>query len=816
MSPNGQPFANQYQHMEQHVEPGASRNLQPAPTTHTLSHDANRHLHHQYYQDQSHDRHSLATPQTPSQHQSPQFTTLAPALPRHTFLPQDRSLPDRNVTEANIADAYIAFILYCNPCFPLSVDTTRLRKRFVELPASEGVRHNIFLLYNLIGRHEAKDPECETWTQMIKLLGVKEPNTEKKQSSQKVSQFCVRLKRWLKQRHIDAFFGYLRGHELDYSQKIPHPSEGYPASRDGISIAEDFALHALDPTTQPKRGRKRAEELDDDMEPASAIEPKRPHLDTSVFGSRDNTYPQSAYPSSAPVPMSAHPDGLDGYPHGDPWSAMTPGQHSRSAITASQQQIRWARNETPSTPHPSMTPMSAHPDHYFDEPRSAVTPSSSRKRAGRKHGPVTSSAWTSTNTTASGKLRGRPPSNRSVRDGSFGTFPADPKIKEAPTIDLGRNQISTGTPTPVATESPKPQFLTPQQPTPISATTPHSLAILHSRPVHSLQARPERLQVQVPENRGGPVSLITPTLLVNGRLNESPLTQENQQASGSLHTPALSTASTARTMTSTSSFFSNGNESAATDMEDQYDERENQYFLPPRTSPMVGRGKDLPATKALTKEDVKRALAAELLQAETSGRSKRLRGQEAKDLAQAIIQRSLNTHSNDSFGRLAHELSTPPEHSDHLRALVTWLGLAASLSLQSPLAPTPQTGGNKRVIIRRFKVNDDGYDSPIDDDDDDSDDQMDDMTSEKRVRESFDVEWSTSFGGIIGQFSVKGLYLSKSKDEDESMAVSDNTEIDARSGGDFWKERYLLSEKRLRELNDENRVLKDKVLDAVL
>ncbi|TID20203.1 hypothetical protein E2P81_ATG07506 [Venturia nashicola] len=816
MSPNGQPFANQYQPMEQHIEPGASRNLQPAPPPHILSQDVNGHLHHQYYQDQKHDRHSLATPQTPSQHQSPRFSTLTPAPPSHTFqqsyIPQDRSLPDRNVNEDNITDAYVAFILYCNPCFPLSVDTTLLKKTFNELPASEGVRHNIFLLYKLIRRHEANDAACQKWTHIIKLLGVKEPDTEKKQSHQKLSQFGVRLKRWLKQRHIDAFFGYLNGHELTYSQQIPHPSEGYPESRDGISIADDYALHALDPSTTPKRGRKRADELDDDMEPASAIEPKRSHLDTSVSGSRDSTFSQSAYPSSAPVPMSAHPDGLEGYPHGDPWSAVTPGQHSRSALTASQQQIRWARNETPSTPHPSMTPISAHPDHYFDEPRSAVTPSSSRKRAGRKHGPVTSSAWTSTNTTANGKLRGRPPSNRSVRDGSFGTFPADPKIKEAPTIDLGRNQISIGTPTTGATESPKPQFLTPQQPTPISATTPHSLTLLHGRPAQPLQVRPERLQVQVPENRGGPVSLITPTLLVNGRLNECHLAQDNQQAPESLQTPALSTASTARTMTSTSSFFSNGNESADTDMDDHFDDRDTQHFLPPKTSQMVERGKDLPPTNVLTNEDVKRALATELLQAEISGRTKRLRGQEAKDLAQAMIQRSSNTLSNESIRRPVP--STSPEHTDHLRALATWLGLAASLGLQSPLMPTPQTGGHKRVIVRRFKVNEDGYGSPIDDD---SDDEMDDSASSTmRIRESFDVEWSASLGGIIGQFSVKGLYFPRSKDEDGSTAASDDTEIDARSGGDFWKERYLLSEKRLRQLNDENRALKDKVLDAVL
>lgn len=628
----------------------------------------------------------------------------------------------------------------------------------------------------------------------------------------------------MKERHIDAFFGYLNGTELSYSRQIPYPNEPYPESRDGLPVTEDRALRALDPSLKPKRGRRRADEQVDDMDPVSAIERKRPHLDTSVFGSRDNTYPQSAYPSSAPVPMSAHPDG---YPNGDPWSALTPA-HSRSALTAGAH-IRWARNETPSTPHPGMTPLSAHPDHYFDEPRSAVTASSSRKRPGRKHGPTTSSAWTSTNTTANGKLRGRPPSNRSVRDGPFGTFPADPKTKEAPTIDLSRNHISTvnarpsGSPTPGATESPKPQFLTPQQPTPISATTPLSLAVLNSRPTQPLLTRPERLQVRVPENRGGPVSLITPTLLVNGRLNESPLTQEHQLASGSLQTPALSTASTARTMTSTSSFFSTGNESAVTDIDDHYDERGGHHFLPPKTIPIMDRVKTSLGAKVLTNEDVKRALAAELLRAEISGRKKRIRGQEAKDLAQVMLERSLTTYPNDPEGRSIHGSPISSDHTNHLRVVAAWLGLTSSLGLQSPLVPSPQTGGNKRITIRRFKVNDDGYDSPIDDD---SDDPMGRSTpSEGYVRESFDVEWSASLGGIVGAFSVKGLSLLNSRssesrgrdgEEDDTAAGSGATEIDARSGGDFWKERFLLSEKRLRELDDENRALRDKVLDAVL
>ena len=49
-----------------------------------------------------------------------------------------------------------------------------------------------------------------------------------------------------------------------------------------------------------------------------------------------------------------------------------------------------------------------------------------------------------------------------------------------------------------------------------------------------------------------------------------------------------------------------------------------------------------------------------------------------------------------------------------------------------------------------------------------------------------------------------------------TAAGSAGTDTEVGAGGEFWKERYLLSERRLRELDDENRTLRNKVLDAVL
>jgi len=124
--------------------------------------------------------------------------------------------------------------------------------------------------------------------------------------------------RWMRALHIDAFFEYLLGKPHGYYRQIPPLSEPFPESRDGVPIEEDLAVRALDPKFRPKRGRRRADDHDDDMEPSSAIDRKRPHLDTSIAFSNQNGYPQSACPTSA-IPMSAHPDDLDRFVNGDPW-----------------------------------------------------------------------------------------------------------------------------------------------------------------------------------------------------------------------------------------------------------------------------------------------------------------------------------------------------------------------------------------------------------------------------------------------------------------------------------------------------------------
>lgn len=103
-----------------------------------------------------------------------------------------RSLPPRDITDATIDDAYVDFILYCNPGVPAGTDAAELRKTFRVPPRSDGKSFSVFTLWQLIQKLDRKD--IKTWTQLAMELGVEPPSIEKKQSTQKVQQYAVRLK----------------------------------------------------------------------------------------------------------------------------------------------------------------------------------------------------------------------------------------------------------------------------------------------------------------------------------------------------------------------------------------------------------------------------------------------------------------------------------------------------------------------------------------------------------------------------------------------------------------------------------------------
>lgn len=105
---------------------------------------------------------------------------------------ESRTLPSRDLTDESIDDAYIAFIFYCNPNVPLSANTYELRRTFRCPPRSDGKNFSVFTLWELIRKLDNK--ELKTWIQLSIELGVEPPSLEKKQSTQKVQQYAVRLK----------------------------------------------------------------------------------------------------------------------------------------------------------------------------------------------------------------------------------------------------------------------------------------------------------------------------------------------------------------------------------------------------------------------------------------------------------------------------------------------------------------------------------------------------------------------------------------------------------------------------------------------
>jgi hypothetical protein len=126
-----------------------------------------------------------STGTAPLQHQGASMSLGPPT-------PTTRGLPSREVTDGTFDDAYVTFILHCNPSIPPDTDTVELRKTFRAPPKSDGKSFNTYILFELIGKLERK--EIKTWAQLAIELGVEQPVLERGQSAQKVQQYAVRLK----------------------------------------------------------------------------------------------------------------------------------------------------------------------------------------------------------------------------------------------------------------------------------------------------------------------------------------------------------------------------------------------------------------------------------------------------------------------------------------------------------------------------------------------------------------------------------------------------------------------------------------------
>jgi len=130
------------------------------------------------------------------------------------------------------------------------------------------------------------------------------------------------------------------------------------------------------------------------------------------------------------------------------------------------------------------------------------------------------------------------------------------------------------------------------------------------------------------------------------------------------------------------------------------------------------------------------------------------------------------------------------------------------------------TGGVKRVDCIRFRVGGDGYESPIDDEDEDAE-TSNSVQGSGRIKETFDVLFAVSFGGLSGEWIAKGLQTSNESDadaggQDASRGLADTEGARNETGDEQWKSKYLEAQRKIWEMKEEVKSLKDKVLEAVL
>ncbi|KUI57996.1 ARS-binding protein 2 [Cytospora mali] len=415
-----------------------------------------------------------------------------------------RSLPHKKVNAETLEHAYVQFILYCNPGVPLETDTAALREAFRIPPKSGGKSFSTYTLFELIKQFQNK--EIKTWAELALRLGVDPPDQDKGQSTQKIQQYAVRLKRWMHSMHVDAFFDYMLNNPHPYWTEVPQdPNPIIEEGRDGVAAEDDMALRSLLPHIRPRRGRKRPEDEDSSLSPS-----QRPKMEGvgSDFGPGGGSQQLDIW--SAP---SEGGSGL--FPSQDPYGRMSMNMgnlgtswtgenfvqtpltaHAYSAITPSTGQALWAE--------PS------------EEPKSAIT--TSKPKPNRRHGAkVVSSAWRSGGPGGSGKTRGRPPLNRQISNSTndpsspFSAFPAQSSVvrQHSPHVNPNiRSPMITHSPTaPGATVTSIPQAnlsTNQQHETPFGTPQQNQAQARDLRPIRS------RLSLHVPERTSGGVRLATP------------------------------------------------------------------------------------------------------------------------------------------------------------------------------------------------------------------------------------------------------------------------------------------------------------------
>ncbi|PNS20482.1 hypothetical protein CAC42_5932 [Sphaceloma murrayae] len=606
-----------------------------------------------------------------------------------------RSMPDRHVTRDSITEAYVQFILFCNPAYPDDVDIATLRETFSTPPTSNKKSFATFDIYVLVRRLHEYD-NIRTWQQLAIELGVDPGTGDDGSGSQRVPQYIVRLKRWMKVSHVDAFFQYLMGRNHEYFTDIPplsdpHPSEG----RDGVLPGEDLALRALDPRLRPRRGRKRLEATMEDLPPAQRHTFQTlPDDRRALFGT-----PISAIPRSA-IPVSAIADRFH-----DPWSSISTHFPSTMGLSATEPRSafsafaadprldhmptptitnrlnKWASAATastsshssgqPMTPHPHMQQQSPLLNHQSPRMRYLSSPRMTEPHQQMKQG-------------ISSPSQVRPP--RPSPSGAQAAKAAEAATRAA--SGLGLSALETNfsiPPAPIADQ-------------PNSAVSAASTSSRRER---------QRLQLQVPKHTGGVVRLMTPP---------APSMRQGPSSAGE--------ESESVTRAEAGAIGSDGRVSD--------------------TIEAAGRSATIVDQDDIRRilEGLKRSLAADLLRGEMRGRMTKMLGKEAKRLAAAMLERMAIVP-----GRAAFE--------DVLSAAI-WLGLAHTVHMDhlpgAKMSFASRTA-EKKTEIQRFILDDDGYEEPLDDNDENV------TTGPGTIRETYNVSWTISTGDLRGEMKLKGLTI---------------------------------------------------------
>jgi hypothetical protein len=292
--------------------------------------------------------------------------------------------------------------------------------------------------------------------------------------------------------HVKAFFEFLMDIENDYWTKIPtDPDPLGNGLRDGVAVEDDMALRALLPHIRPKRGRKRPEDYDHIQSPAQQRQRLSPTsaVDNSRPISLGNRPVQLTHDSSFLFADSSRPSAAGSNPNE---TSQTPlSRWPQSAITPTVRGRFWDDN----------TP----------EPRSAITPSRPKLSSQRRGPKNVSSAWKPGGAEGRGKVRGRPPINRTptedMREALTWWIPND----DAPDVTSAAERSSDVRE--ARTDPPPGRNLGGQELLVPGESSGPAGPALPPAP-HRSGARPARpsISLQVPERQGGAVRLATPPL----------------------------------------------------------------------------------------------------------------------------------------------------------------------------------------------------------------------------------------------------------------------------------------------------------------